>query len=229
MITDKKILLVEDDANLAYLIENELNEKNAKTTVCKNATEGLDNFKTTIFDLCIFDIQLPDYDGIQLARKVKMIDQKIPLIFLTSRNLKSDQLKGYAVGADDYVTKPFDAELLLVKIKAILQRCNPELDTKIEEIKVNDFSINSIRKTLNTPKQKIGMSKTEIGILFLLFSEFKQPVSRERLMKEVWGRSDFYISKCLDVYINRVRKVLHQETNLVLRTIHAFGFTLENK
>ncbi|MBD81571.1 MAG: DNA-binding response regulator [Crocinitomicaceae bacterium] len=227
MVSERQILLVEDDQNLAYLIREQLNEYRFKTVVCTTGLSGLEAFKERLFDLCIFDIQLPDFDGYRLAQKVKKIDQKIPLIFLTSRNLKKDQLRGYSLGADDYVTKPFDFDLLFVKIKAILQRSHTGSAAITQSVTVRNYTVNSVTKVFTTPNGDLNLSNTEIGILFLFFTEFEQPISRERVMKEVWGRSDYYISKSLDVYINRIRKVLKKETNLTLKTIHSFGFMLE--
>ena len=223
-----KILLVEDDNNLAYLLGEELSENNFDTTICGLGKDGLEKFNSRKFDLCILDIVLPDMDGISLAKAIKKKNQSMPIVFLTSRNLKSDKMLGYEVGADDYITKPFDADILIVKINAILLRCYGNDETNDGKIEVGKYCLEFLRRKLITPDGEVKLSGTECGILKVLIKENGNPVSRDDIMKEVWGKSDFFISKSLDVYITRIRKILREHTNLNLETIHSFGYSLSS-
>jgi len=226
MTSPWKILLVEDDHNLSYLVEEHLQVNNFDTSVCDLGKKGLRVFKSERIDLCILDIVLPDMDGITLAKEIKKINDKVPIVFLTSRNLKSDKMMGYEVGADDYITKPFDLDLLVLRINAILHRCYDSNDSNEETISAGKCKLEILRKRLVTANEEVKLSSTECGILKTLMKDLGNPVSRDNIMKEVWGKSDFFISKSLDVYITRIRKILNQHTNLSLETIHSFGYVL---
>jgi len=220
------ILLVEDDSNLAFLLGEQLTENNFDSTVCAKGKEGLQKFMERKFDLCILDIVLPDMDGINLAKEIKKVNRSIPIVFLTSRNLKSDKMLGYEVGADDYITKPFDADLLMVKLNAILSRCYERNEEYSEKLEAGTAVLEVLRRKLVTSKGEVKLSGTECGILKLLIKNLDHPVSRDNIMKDVWGKSDFFISKSLDVYITRIRKILRAHTDLKLETIHSFGYSL---
>ena len=221
-----KILLVEDDENLAYLLGEQLNEREYMTTICHAGKNAMQKFNEEKYDLCILDVVLPDTDGISLAREIKKVDKGTPIIFLTSRNLKSDKLLGYEVGADDYITKPFDADLFMMKIQAILNRCYNREETEEIRITAGNTSLETKQRKLLSGKARVKLSGTECGILKELMQSAGKPVSREDIMKEVWGRSDFFISKSLDVYITRIRKILREYTELHLETIHSYGYIL---
>ena len=221
-----KILLVEDDENLSYLLGEHLTENNFNATICNDGKKGLKKVKDERFDLCILDVVLPDIDGIQLAKEIKKIDAQIPIIFLTSRNLRSDKILGYEVGADDYITKPFDIDIFLLKIKAVLHRSNGGREKDVEVLTIGDYKLDTARRCMITKSTNIKMSKTESGILVCLIKNNGNPVSREDIMNDVWGKSDFFISKSLDVYITRIRKILKEHTTLSLETIHSFGYSL---
>ncbi|HAW50970.1 MAG TPA: DNA-binding response regulator [Flavobacteriales bacterium] len=226
MTTNPKILFVEDDENLSYLVGQHLSENKFDATICHDGKKGLKKIKDERFDLCILDVVLPDIDGIELAKEIKKIDRHVPIIFLTSRNLRSDKILGYEVGADDYITKPFDVDIFLLKIKAVLNRSHIKQDHLSDVIQVGNYKLDSVRRCLITENDRIRLSKTESGILLYLIENEGNPVAREEIMKHVWGKSDFFISKSLDVYITRIRKVLREHTSLKLETIHSFGYSL---
>jgi len=220
-----KILIVEDDENLSYLIGEHLSENKFVPTICNDGKKGLKKIKEERFDLCILDVVLPDIDGIQLAKEIKKIDAHVPIIFLTSRNLRSDKILGYEVGADDYITKPFDVDIFLFKIKAILNRSKAN-ENDVEVLPIGEYKLDTVRRCLITDNNSLKLSKTESGILVCLIKSKGNPVSREDIMNDVWGKSDFFISKSLDVYITRIRKILKEHTSVHLETIHSFGYSL---
>ena len=217
-------MLVEDDNNLGYLLGEQLRDSNLNVTHCTAGLKAMKKLENERFDLCILDIVLPDIDGIDLGKQIRSKNRNMPLIFLTSRNLKSDKLAGYEAGADDYVTKPFDAELLVVKIRAILNRCYERQEEAVSIVKMGEFGIDTLRRRFTRPGGEVRLSGTECGILRLLMANPSKAISRHEIMKEVWGKSDFFISKSLDVYIARIRKILKEHSTLRVETIHAFGY-----
>ena len=222
------ILLVEDDENLAFLLGEQLREHHYDVSICGKGEKALAKFSSEKFHLCILDIVLPDIDGISLAKKIRSVDGKTPIVFLTSRNLKSDMMLGYEVGADDYITKPFDADVLLAKISAIIHRCYTDSIDENEVIEVEGYTLDARKRQLKSDKGSVKLSGTECGLMMVFLREINKPVSRETVMKEVWGKSDFFVSKSLDVYITRIRKILKEHTDLNLETIHSFGFELNS-
>lgn len=220
------ILLVEDDENLSYLLKEHLSESGFIPTVCHFGKKALIKVKSEKVDLCILDIVLPDIDGISLAKEIRKINSDVPIVFLTSRNLKSDQMIAYNSGADDYLTKPFDADVLVLKINAILNRVYGKAEEIPKVIPIGNYNLDVLSRRLISDNQEVRLSKTECGILEQLFRAHGKPVSRDDIMKEVWGKSDFFVSKSLDVYINRIRKILAEHTNLKLETIRSVGYML---
>ncbi len=220
------ILLVEDDENLSFLIEEQLRHSGFNVWVKNKAEDGLKVFEKNKIDLCLLDIVLPDMDGISLAREIKNMKSGVPVVFLTSRNLKSDKLLGYEVGADDYITKPFDPDLLEAKLWAIIKRCYGEKEDTENILEMGDVKLDLIKRKLINGEKEAKLSKTEAGVLKVLFKKAGKGVSRDEIMKEVWGQSDFFISKSLDVYITKIRKLLKENSNLNLETIHSYGYML---
>lgn len=221
-----KILLVEDDENLAYLLGEHLSKNNFIPVVCGRADKAIKKFKEEKFHLLILDVVLPDMDGISLAREIRKTDDVVPIVFLTSRNLKSDKLLGYEVGADDYITKPFDADLLTLKINALLNRSYNKANAEVTMLDIGPYKLDTGKRKFISVKEEIKLSGTECAILKTLVMANGNSVSREDIMKEVWGKSDFFISKSLDVYITRIRKILKDKKEVTLETIHSFGYSL---
>lgn len=222
------ILLVEDDANLAYLVGQHLEENNYEATICGTGKEGLDNFREKKIHLCILDIVLPDTDGISIAKEIRKKDPRMPIVFLTSRNLKSDKMQGYEVGADDYITKPFDADLLTMKIGAIIKRCYAEDAGMGNEISVGSVVLDTNQRRLKTKSEEVKLSGTECGILASIMKHAGKAVDRDDIMKDVWGRADFFISKSLDVYMTKIRKIIREHTDLNLETVHGVGYIIND-
>lgn len=226
MKSSYSILFVEDDANLSFLLGEHLGEQDFNVTICGKGEDGLKKFKEHKFHLCILDIVLPDKDGVSLAKEIRDLDQNVPIVFLSSRNLKSDKLLGYEVGADDYITKPFDADLLTMKVNAILKRCYSNGKSQEKRIELKSVALEMDKRKLIAKDEAIKLSGKECGIMFVLMSNAGSTVSRDDIMKEVWGTADFFISKNLDVYMTKIRKIIKNQTDLNLETIHGVGYIL---
>jgi DNA-binding response OmpR family regulator len=229
----KKILLVEDDPNFGTVLKDYLVLNDYIVTLAKDGIEGLIMFKNSQFDLCILDVMMPRKDGFSLASDIRGTDKETPIIFLTAKTLKEDVLKGYQVGADDYLNKPFDSEVLLLKIKAILQRKDSEKSTESEQFEfvVGKLFFNSKLRHLSLGKDGdvIKLSPKESKLLRMLAVYKNDLMPRELALTKIWRDDNYFTSRSMDVYIAKLRKYLKQDTSVEILNIHGEGFRLVDK
>lgn len=229
---NNRILLVEDDPNFGTVLKDYLSLNDYKVTLAKDGLEGLIMFKNDDYDLCILDVMMPRKDGFSLAKDIRANNTEIPIIFLTAKTMKEDVLKGYQVGADDYLNKPFDSEVLLYKIKAILQR--KEKDQNIEEdifeFKIGKFDFNSKLRHLsfdgNEPQK---LSPKESKLLKMLALHKNDLMPRELALTKIWRDDNYFTSRSMDVYIAKLRKYIRYDENVEILNIHGEGFRLIEK
>ena len=229
MKSNKKILLVEDDPNFGRILKDYLTINNYEVSLAVNGIEGFEKFNRSEFDLCILDIMMPFKDGLTLAREIREVNEAIPLIFLTAKNLKDDVLKGYKIGADDYLTKPFDSEILLAKIKSILNRKpvvnNEEKDTF--EFEFGDFNFNSkLRFLIHKEGDSHKLSPKENQLLKMLVLNFDDLLPRDIALNKIWRDANYFTSRSMDVYIAKLRKYLDKDVSLKIINVHGEGFRL---
>lgn len=223
-----KILLVEDERNFGTILRDFLAMNGFSVTLCENGDIGLSIFKNEKFDLCIVDVMMPKKDGFTLGAEIKEIDASIPIIFLTAKTLREDVIKGYKTGADDYVTKPFDSEVLLYKIKAIVNR-NKKIVSTIEEFEIGSFFFNSKLRLLKHNDKEIKLSPKEAALLKML-CEFKNDVlPREKALKEIWKDENYFTARSMDVYIVKLRKLLASDGKIEINNLHGNGYCLQVK
>lgn len=224
-----KILLAEDDTNLGMVLKNYLELNDYEVELCRDGILALAAFRREKFDICLLDIMMPNMDGFKLAEEIRDVDPEIPLFFLSAKTMKEDIIQGYKLGADDYISKPFDSELLLLKIKAILKR-NQELNSKevdIFEFSIGSYAFNSRLRTL----QKEGaeahtLSPKENELLHMLCEHKNDLLPREVALKKIWGSDTYFNGRSMDVYIAKLRKYLKEDTNIEIVNIHGNGFRL---
>lgn len=223
-----KILLVEDDTNLGQVLKSYLELNDYVVELCRDGILGLAAFKREKFELCILDVMMPNMDGFTLAEEIRNIDLDVPLFFLSARNMKEDIVNGYKLGADDYITKPFDSEVLLLKIQAILKR-NSDIADKIEvtnEYTFGKFHFNSKLRILSLADNKVTLSPKENALLQML-CEFKNDLlPREQALKRIWGSDTYFNGRSMDVYIAKLRKYLSEDPAVNIVNIHGNGFRL---
>jgi DNA-binding response OmpR family regulator len=230
METDnKKILLVEDDQNFGAILKDYLMLNDFDVTLSKNGMEGFEKFKKDTYDWCILDVMMPYKDGYTLAKEIREKNKEVPIVFLTAKSMKEDVLKGYKVGADDYLNKPFDSEVLLMKIKAIIQR--KTTDTKTDatkfEFQVGAFHLNSKLRFLTFKDQEaIKLSPKENELLKLLVLYENDLMPRELALTKIWRDDNYFTSRSMDVYIAKLRKYLKPDANVEILNIHGEGFRL---
>ncbi len=227
--TNNRILLVEDDQNFGIILRDYLIINNYDVTHAKNGMEGFEKFKKNDFDLCILDVMMPYKDGFTLAKEIKEKNPGIPIIFLTAKSLKEDVLKGYKVGADDYLKKPFDSEVLLMKINAIINRNTRTSIVESSEFEFNfgSFHLNSKLRHLsyldNTP---VKLSPKENLLLKMLILYKNDLMPRELALTKIWRDDNYFTSRSMDVYIAKLRKYLKNDESVEIINIHGEGFRL---
>ena len=225
----KRILLVEDDPNFGIILRDFLKMNDYDIVLAKNGMEGFEKFKKYDFHLCILDVMMPYKDGFTLATEIKEVNQDMPLIFLTAKSLKEDVLKGYKIGADDYLKKPFDSDVLLYKIKAILKRnkLSAILDTDEYEFKFSSFEFNSKLRHLKFKDNKhVKLSPKENMLLKMLLLHKNDLMPRDLALTRIWRDDNYFTSRSMDVYIAKLRKQLELDPNVKINNIHGEGFRL---
>jgi|TARA_B100000768_G_scaffold93999_1_gene87909 DNA-binding response OmpR family regulator len=226
---NKNILLVEDDLNFGAVLNDFLKLHSYNVILAKNGIEGLEKFKKNQFGLCILDVMLPFKDGFTLGKEIREIDKDVPLFFLTAKTLKDDVLKGYKIGADDYLTKPFDSDILLLKIKSIFKRkkLNATQENIEFEFQFADFKFNSKLRTLQFQSEpSVKLSPKENELLRMLLNHLNDLMPRELALVKIWNDDNYFTSRSMDVYIAKIRKYLSKDTRVEIENIHGEGFRM---
>tara|TARA_B100001175_G_C19511558_1_gene644261 strand:- start:2798 stop:3502 length:705 start_codon:yes stop_codon:yes gene_type:complete len=228
-VEQKKILIVEDDYNFGKILKDYLILNDYFVILAKNGIEGMEKFEKENFDLCILDVMMPFKDGFTLGKEIREKNEKIPLFFLSAKTLKEDVLKGFKIGADDYLTKPFDSDVLLAKIKATLNRNTyinvPE--SEAYEFEIGMFKFNSKLRFLSYgEKEPINLSPKENQLLRLLVLKINDILLRETALIKIWRDDNYFTSRSMDVYIAKLRKYLKLDSRVEIVNIHGEGFRL---
>ncbi len=227
-----KILLAEDDLNLGILLADYLQTQGFDVHLCKDGELALKAFESHPFDLCLMDVMMPKMDGFSLAKEIRLKDKKIPLIFITAKSLREDKLKGYALEADDYITKPFDEEELLWKIKALIRRIPKNLpgphagtsEGRQEIILLGEYSFDFKNQSLMIAGKIKRITEKESDILNYLCSHQNNIIKREELLKDLWGKNDYFFGRSLDVFITKIRKYLKEDPRISIENVFGVGF-----
>lgn len=226
-----KIILVEDDVNLGFLLVDFLESNEFEVKLFRDGIAGLNGFQAFKFDFCILDLMLPKMDGFTLAEKIKELNSEIPVIILSARSLKEDKVKGFRIGVDDYITKPFDEEELLYRIRAIMNRMKaiPNNGNNNSITKIGKFEFDSLNQLIIFGSKSRRLTVKESRILRLLTLSKNNLVKREVIMLDVWGESDYYTGRSLDVFISKLRSYLKNDSEVFITTIPTVGYILEVK
>ena len=221
----KRILYVEDDETLAFLTADNL-EHRYEVVHCNNGKKALENFNNSNFDLCIFDIMLPEMDGFEIVEAVRKRNEEIPIIFLSAKTLKEDRIKGLKLGADDYLVKPYSIEELILKIEVFLNRSQKNTTANLQFYTLGSFRFEPENYLLVNSKEKITLTDRESTLLKLFIDNANSVLKREKILTLVWGNDDYFSGRSLDVYISRLRKFFKEETHVRIENIPRVGFKL---
>lgn len=223
-----KVLLAEDDKNLGSVLKAYLEAKGYSTTLCIDGKEALETYKRNEFDFCILDIMMPVMDGFTLAKEIRKMDTQIPILFLTAKSMQEDKIYGFELGADDYLTKPFSMEELLLRIKAIRRRTTEaekrKLDTNFFTFGKYNFDHNRQMLTIGKKQQKL--TSKEADLLKLLCQNMNSVLDRSIALNKIWYDDSYFNARSMDVYITKLRKYLKEDPDVELINVHGVGFKL---
>ncbi len=223
----QKILLVEDDPCFGSVLKSYLELSDYEVTLCVNGSKGLETFRKGKFDICLLDVMMPEMDGFTLGRKIRELDTTIPFVYITAKSLKEDMKQGYEIGADDYIVKPFDSEVLILKIKAILSRNrHEEIEVKPKFINIGTYVFNTELRTISKNDEQIKLTPKEGRLLELLYQHRDGLLAREKALTEIWGANDYFTARSMDVYVTKLRKYFKDDEKINIENVHGSGFRL---
>jgi DNA-binding response OmpR family regulator len=219
-----KVLLAEDDRDFGNILSQYISISGYDVSLGRDGKEAWELFNKEKFDICVFDVMMPEMDGFTLAEKVKEKQQDIPLIFLTAKSLKEDIVKGLTIGADDYITKPFDPEVLLLRINNILKRA---YSSSNDEFRISNtvLKYNSLELICGDTREKLTLKEAQLLRFFII--NRNKVLAREDILTEIWGEDDYFLGRSMDVFISRLRKYISDDSNIDIRTVRGTGFILE--
>ena len=222
------ILLVEDDLNLGFVIQDALKRRGYTVHLCRDGKEGLRKFNEQPYDLCVLDVMLPQKDGFSLAEDIRLVNAQVPIVFLTAKSQTEDRIAGFKAGGDDYLTKPFSHEELILRIEAILRRTQGrEEDVRERDrFEVGDYTFDHRNLMLSHPTEERKLTKKEAEVLRLLCLHADQVLPRELVLNMVWGDATYFLGRSLDVFISRLRKYLKLDPKVQIVHVHGVGFKL---
>lgn len=220
-----RILYVEDDLSLSFVTRDQLKKNGYEVISSDNGNEAFQIFKTTNFDICILDVMLPEMDGFALAKKIREINNQIPILFLTARSMQEDKIEGLKLGGDDYMTKPFNIEELCLKIEVFLKR-KEILKEPEKYYKIGAYKLDVKEQMLNLGVEERPLTLKETKLLSLLCQKKNSIIKRENILIDLWGKNDYFLGRSLDVFISRLRKYLKKDKNIYIENIRGVGFKL---
>jgi len=223
-----KVLLAEDDRNLGNLLKNYLDAKGYSATLCINGQEATEIFGKKEFDFCILDIMMPVKDGFAAAKEIRSINKKVPILFLTAKTMQEDKLKGFEIGADDYITKPFSMEELLMRMQAILRRTDEPGKTPVNTntFTIGHYTFDFNRQLLSIRGKELKLTSKEASLLKLLCINANQVLDRSAALNQIWNDDSYFNARSMDVYIVKLRKYLKEDPKVELLNVHGVGFKL---
>jgi DNA-binding response OmpR family regulator len=222
-----KILLLEDDPNLGLILQEHLTLNGFEVVLCVDGEEGTERFANDTFDLCLVDVMMPRKDGFTFVREVRQTDVDTPMIFLTARSLREDRIAGFKAGCDDYITKPFSVEELLLRIQAVLKRCGkvPHDDMPVV-FEIGSFVFDARVQVLRHGDQERRLTARESELLQLLCHHKNQTLERSVALQKIWGDDGYFTGRSMDVYVSKLRKYLADDDRIEILSIHGKGFRL---
>jgi DNA-binding response OmpR family regulator len=229
--TKLKILIVEDDTNLGMILVDYLEMMGYKVDLAVDGVQGMNRFRADQYSLVILDVMMPRKDGFTLAKEIRQYDMKTPIVFVTAKNQKEDRIKGFQIGCDDYITKPFSTEELSLRIQAILKRCQTDQDEAykrpVGKVQLGAYEFDLQNMILKKGKHEQSLTRKEAALLSLLYKHQNEVLPRELALEKIWGENNYFIGRSMDVFISRLRKHLKDDPGVKITNVHGIGFKLE--
>ncbi len=223
----KKVLLVEDDKNLRFVIEDGLRHAGYQVQTANHGEEGWVLFQQHDFDICLLDVMMPAMDGFSLARQIRAQDNHTPILFITAKSMLEDKIEAFQLGGDDYITKPFAMDELMLRMEVFLRRTGLAIEPKEEYFDLGVFRFYPRSLCLEGPQQKRTLTQREADLLLFFCDHANQVLKREKILKAIWGDDDYFIGRSLDVFISKLRKYLQEDPSIRIVNYHGIGFKLE--
>lgn len=221
-----KVLLAEDDLSLSFVIKDNLNDAGYEVTHCADGEQAWQQFQKKEFDICLLDVNMPSRDGFSLAKKIRQLSDVVPVIFITAKSMEEDKIKGFQTGADDYITKPFSMQELIMRMEVFLRRTK-----KLQADAAEVYQLGNLKFAFNELKiyngtGSVSLTQREADLLKFFALHINKILKREELLLNVWGKDDYFLGRSMDVFITKLRKHLKADANIALETIHGVGFRL---
>lgn len=226
MSNKKRILLVEDDTNLGNLLQDSLEIKNYEVVLKRNGEDAFNEFKAGKFDMCLLDVMMPKKDGFTLAKDIRRMNATVPIIFLTAKALKEDTIEGLKLGADDYITKPFSMEELILRMENIFKRLPKAEASTQNQFKIGNFDFDNTMRVLKLDGKELKLTTKESELLKMLAVYMDRILEREVALNAVWGTDSYFAGRSMDVYIAKLRKYLKDDPSVEILNIHGTGFKM---
>ncbi|WP_421797520.1 response regulator transcription factor [Haliscomenobacter sp.] len=218
------LLYVEDDASLSFVTRDNLEMNGYKITCCMDGRQAMEVVKNERFDLCILDVMLPEVDGFTIAKEIRKYDAEVPILFLSAKSLKEDRIEGLRIGGDDYLTKPFSIEELLLKVEIFLRRRHMVAPQMPKMIRIGQYLFDYTNLTLEQNGELRRLTQREADLLRYLMSNRGQVIRRSAILEQIWGEDDYFLGRSLDVFISRLRKYLQKDEGIKIENVHGIGF-----
>jgi DNA-binding response OmpR family regulator len=218
------VLFAEDDASLAFMVKDVLEDEGYKVVHCADGQTAIDNFDKSKFDICLLDIMMPNKDGYTVAKKIRQQTDIMPILFLSTKNQEGDRLKGYDTGADDYIAKPFSMPELLKKVEVFIRRTKKMHSEMPEAFTIGTLQFSPTDLKIHAPTEVFNITQKEAGLLRFFCEHANKILKREEVLLNVWGKDDFFLGRSMDVYMTKLRKYLKADPSVMLETIHGIGF-----
>jgi DNA-binding response OmpR family regulator len=221
-----KVLIAEDDRDFGNILTQYVTISGFEVTLARDGKEAWELFNKERPDICVLDVMMPEMDGFTLAEKIKQSTQEMPFIFLTAKSLKEDIVKGLKLGADDYITKPFDPEVLILRINNILKRVYSSVNDEYH-VSSTVLMFNTLELLCGKKKEKLTLKEAQLLRYFIINKN--KILAREDILTEIWGEDDYFLGRSMDVFISRLRKYVSDDRGIDIRTVRGMGFILEEK
>jgi two-component system, OmpR family, response regulator VicR len=221
------LFYVEDDESLSFVTRDNLELQGYRVTYCENGKQAMEMIRQNDFDLCILDVMLPDTDGFTIAEEIRKFNTEVPIIFLTAKSMKEDRIRGLRLGADDYMTKPFSIEELILKVEIFLRRSKIASAPVPTYLTIGNYLLDHKNLLLKYENQAKNLTQKEADLLKMFMENKNEVIKRSHILETLWGEDDYFLGRSLDVFISRLRKYLSQDERISVENIHSVGFRMK--
>lgn len=224
--TKARVLLVEDDASIAFIVKDNLEENGYEVIYCVDGETGWQQFMRNTFDICLLDVMLPKKDGLALATQIRKKNESIPILMLTALNSDESKISGFQKGIDDYITKPFNMQELLLRMEVFLKRTQKKTDEMNEPVRIGNLDFDFKNLLIKTGTETIQLTQREAELFKYFYQNSNTVLKREDILTKIWGKDDYFLGRSMDVFITKLRKYIKGQEGIEIQTIHGVGFKM---